>query len=99
MYFPPEVIAPARRKDESFDDYARRRSIANAAVKRYLQTGIKFYGPEKFLRIHPAGENKDTDEQIRRGNVRILATIDTARESYRIALPKGKPYRKPQEVK
>ena len=97
MYFPPDVLAPARRPGETEEDYRNRRRVANEAVEQYLG-GQYAYASATPAFIPAAGENEEIDEAVRRGDLKVVVAKAVSRDGKigRIAVTKGTPYRKPK---
>ena len=97
MYFPPDVLAPARRPGETEEDYRNRRRVATEAVEQYLG-GQYAHASASPMFIPAAGENEDIDEAVRRGDLRVKVARAVSRDGKlgRIAVTKGITYRKPK---
>lgn len=106
------MLDPARRTDESFKAYRERRRLAALSVARHL-VGRLAYSDVKYGVVPDAGTDQQVDEQIRRGDLRVVGHKDRLYEIVRIDKPglpvqlatqrmrvvrtKGKPYVKPKE--
>ena len=94
--FPPETLTPARRPAEKREDYIVRRRVMDKAIKRYLR-GQMLHVSRRAILIPLAGVDAQTDELVRRGEIKVIDTVIKGKQMLRLAMPKGITYNKPSK--
>jgi len=94
-FFTKDILAPARRPNETYANYCSRRRRVNQAIKGYLgHLQQLVHQSNRIIRIPEAGEDERIDEAVRRGELRPVAAGLDRGKRFRVALTKGITFRK-----